>query len=157
MEGVNKNDVDAIDYGPARNIFGQSSPHLREVLFDGVLAVLYPGLPHVFIIHIFVYILSTISFKMHLISLCIISTHKLYVLFDLRLSNLHKLVFPYWRKRLFYCLQWFAITIKLVMSGRQKNGICIEQNRNIEYLIYISALPYLFSTCDLIKSRSVIL
>ena len=40
MEGVNKNDLDAIDYGPARNIFGQSSPHLRDVRFDGVLAVL---------------------------------------------------------------------------------------------------------------------
>ena len=40
MEDVNKNDLAAINYGLARDIFGQSSPHLRDVRFDGVLAVL---------------------------------------------------------------------------------------------------------------------
>ena len=41
-------DFDMAAIGQARAIFGQSSPHLKDVRLDGVFSVSYAGFPHIF-------------------------------------------------------------------------------------------------------------
>ena len=48
MEDDKEWNMAGIRFGSAKAVFGQSSPHRRDVRLDGVLAVLYPGFPHIF-------------------------------------------------------------------------------------------------------------
>jgi len=51
MEDDKECDLAGIGFGSAKAIFGQSSPHRRDVRLDGVLDVLYFGFPHIFYSH----------------------------------------------------------------------------------------------------------
>ena len=40
-------DMAAREFVSASDMFGQSSPHRKDVFLDGVFSVLYPGFPHI--------------------------------------------------------------------------------------------------------------